>query len=370
VDFPRKLSESGLFRSVTGYQVDPALIPYSVNSPLWSDGVYKERHIALPGSDSTFEFKTSGSWDLPDETVLVKSFALETVAGEPRSRRWIETRFLTKQQGEWFGYSYEWNDEQTDAELVGSEGMDKDFYVKTENGTRQQPWRFPSRAECMVCHSRAAKFVLGLSTEQMNKDHDYGGVIDNQLRVLEHLGVFRVNWLAEAHAAIREELKSEGLDVSAQNKRFSEITATRDQRPAPPVSSLLFQRPDRYTKLADPYDETQPIPARARSYLHSNCAQCHVSAGGGNAQIDLAYRTTLDNMKVIDVPPLHHKYDIADPRIIAPGHPDRSVLLHRVAMRGPGQMPQLATAVVDERAVDVLRRWIAGLPPTAEQTEP
>jgi glucose/arabinose dehydrogenase len=368
-DFPRKLSDSGLFRSVASYRVDPALIPYSVNSPLWSDGAYKERHIALPGADSTFDFTTSGSWDLPDKTVLVKSFALETVEGDPSTRRWIETRFLVKQQGEWAGYSYQWNDEQTDAALVGKDGVDKDFYIKTASGSRRQPWRFPSRTECMVCHSRAAKFVLGLSTEQMNRDHDYGGVVDNQLRVLEHLGVFRVNWMAEAHAAIRKELKDEGLDSSSQTKRFGEITATRDQRPAPPTS-LLFQRPERYAKLPDPYDETQEVAARARSYLHSNCAQCHVAAGGGNAQIDLAYNTPLDNMKVIDLAPLHHKYDLTDPRIIAPGHPERSVLLHRIAIRGPGQMPQLATAVVDERAVDVLRRWIAGLPPTAEQSKP
>ncbi len=368
-EFPRKLSESGLFRSVAGYEVEPALIPYSVNSPLWSDGAYKERHIALPGADSKIEFTTSGSWDFPDETVLVKSFALETVEGDPNSRRWIETRFLTKQQGEWVGYSYAWNNEQTDATLVPAEGADSDFYIRTPSGPRKQPWRFPSRTECMVCHSRAAKFVLGPSTAQMNKDHDYDGVVDNQLRVLEHLGVFGVNWMAEAHAAIREELKAAGLDASAQNKRFGEITATRDQRPAP-LSSLLFQHPERYAKLADPYDETQPIAARARSYLQSNCAQCHVAAGGGNAQIDLAYSTTLDNMKAIDVAPLHHKYNLPNPRIIAPGHPERSVLLHRIAMRGPGQMPQLATAFVDERAVDVVRRWIAELPPTARHSEP
>src|SRR5205814_2177572 len=36
--FPLKLSESGLFRSVKGHEMEPALIPYSVNSVLWSDG--------------------------------------------------------------------------------------------------------------------------------------------------------------------------------------------------------------------------------------------------------------------------------------------------------------------------------------------
>ena len=51
-------------------------------------------------------------------------------------------------------------------------------------GFREQVWHYPSRAECMVCHSRAANFVLGLSSLQMNKIHDYGGCSDNQLREL------------------------------------------------------------------------------------------------------------------------------------------------------------------------------------------
>ena len=43
----------------------------------------------------------------------------------------------------------------------------------------------------MFCHSRAAGFVLGLNTPQMNHVHDYGGVSDNQLRTLDHIGIFQ-----------------------------------------------------------------------------------------------------------------------------------------------------------------------------------
>ena len=42
----------------------------------------------------------------------------------------------------------------------------------------------------MTCHSRAAGFVLGLTEMQLNKVHDYCGVLDNQLRTLKHIGVF------------------------------------------------------------------------------------------------------------------------------------------------------------------------------------
>src|SRR5262249_38093038 len=97
--FPRKLSETGLFRSVKGHEVQPGLIPYSVNAPLWSDGAYKERYIALPGDDPRIDIGTNRGWNFPDLTVLVKSFALEAVEGDAATRRWVETRLLTKQDG-------------------------------------------------------------------------------------------------------------------------------------------------------------------------------------------------------------------------------------------------------------------------------
>src|SRR5262249_43188050 len=150
------------------------------------------RFIALPPGEK-IGFKHSRGWDFPDATVFVKSFALEEKQGDPASRRWIETRFLTKQSGEWYGYSYVWNEEQTDAVLVDSKGLDKPFMVASKDGPKQQVWHYPSRSECMVCHSRAQNFVLGLCEAQMNKDHDYGnGRVDNQLRVLEHLGLLKL----------------------------------------------------------------------------------------------------------------------------------------------------------------------------------
>ena len=359
--FPRKLSETGLFRSVAEFEPQPTLIPYSVNSPLWSDGAYKQRYLALPDEDSKLDFPEKGGWRFPDGTVLVKSFALEAVAGDANSRRWVETRLLTRQQGEWAGYSYAWNDQQTDAVLVGKRGADAEYHIRTAEGRKKQTWHFPSRAECMVCHSRAANFVLGLTTEQLNKEHKYGEVVANQLQMFERLGVLQIDWMAEARAAIRGELRAEGLSAEAANKRFDEIANAQNQRTAP-KSTLLFQRPGRYPAFPDPYDENQPVAARARSYLHSNCAQCHVEAGGGNAQINLAFDTPLQKMNVVDAVPLHHKFDLPAARIIAPGAPERSTLLHRMANRGPGQMPQLATSIVDEKAVQLVREWIEQMP--------
>jgi mono/diheme cytochrome c family protein len=254
------------------------------------------------------------------------------VDGDPKSRRWIETRFLHRENKEWVGYSYRWNNEQTDATIVDKDGADIVFKVRTTDGNMvDRKWRYPSRAECMVCHSRAANYVLGLSTPQLNRDHDYssvGGDVDNQLRTLEHLGYFK--------------LKRKGGKDAAFN-------------------------PDDHPRLADPYDDSEPLADRALSYLHSNCAQCHVAAGGGNSQMVLSFGTKPEKQNLIDAEPLHDRLGIANAKLVAPGSPERSLVLQRIARRGRGQMPQLATSLVDQRAVAMFKEWINGLPTEVDE---
>jgi glucose/arabinose dehydrogenase len=364
--FPRKLSESGLFKSVKGHVMRDSLIPYSVNSPLWSDGAYKARWLGI--TDDNFKIELSGNrgWNFPDKTVAVKSFALEMEEGNPSSRRWIETRFLTKQDDEWSGYSYLWNDEQTDAVLIDAKGMDREYTIRVPRSreraesTRVQKWHYPSRAECMVCHSRAANFVLGLTELQFNKVHDYGSVQDDQLRTLEHLGLLKVDYVRDTKERMREELRSQGKTDKEIDAYMEKQTATRLQRTGK-SSSLLSFAPEKYPRLVDPYDTKADLAARARSYLHANCAQCHVEAGGGNAQMELEFTTALDKMRVLDVKPVHHTFNLPDARLIAPGHPERSVILYRMATREAGFMPPLATSVVDREAVEMLRAWVREL---------
>ena len=307
--FPRTLGESGLFRSVARYEVQPALVPYTVNAPLWSDGAHKERHVALPGVE-TIGFSDKGFWTFPEKTVLVKTFSLDLADG---SRKRVETRLMTLQDKEWFGYSYAWNDEQTDAVLVESAGKDRTYAIA---GKANLVWRYPSRVECMVCHSRAANYVLGLSTRQLNREIECVGGRENQLRTMARAGVFA-------------------------------------QLLPKPVAEL--------PRLADPDDEKADTTARVRAYMHSNCAQCHVWAGGGNAAIDLHADTAADKMKLIRERPLHDKFGIADALLVAPGSPKKSVLLHRMTHRGRGQMPPLGSARVDEKAVKLFEAWIEGM---------
>jgi uncharacterized repeat protein (TIGR03806 family) len=367
--FPRKLSDTGLFVDLANHSMAPGLIPYSVIAPLWSDGADKHRWIALPEGGS-IEVTDNGSWQFPDDTVLVKSFAIAS-SSEPKPTgshgaevkvdRWIETRLLVKQQGEWVGYSYAWNPDQSNAELVEASGRDARIALANSEGEKELAWHFPSRTECMVCHTRAANFVLGITTLQMNKDHDYGhGTVRNQLDALQAMGVIRSTWEADAKGWIKQVMKDSEVDAAVIQKDVAAMKVQEGQRGLR-SRSLLGRPPSETDRLADPYDQEAALEKRVRSYLHANCAYCHVEAGGGNAQMDLSHGVTLERMKILDIKPLHHTFGMQEAKLVAPGSPERSVLLHRLGMRGPGQMPQLGTNVADERAVGLVREWIQSL---------
>jgi uncharacterized repeat protein (TIGR03806 family) len=336
--FPTKLSQTGLFASTKDHTPAVGLIPYSVNAALWSDGASKERFIALPG-ESQIEFETEvypqgapgapPGWRFPADTVLVKTFSLEMEAGNPDSKRRLETRLLhfkpmpgTDEVGGqfWRGYTYVWNDEQTDAELLAAEGLSRPLKIKdaaAPGGVREQVWRFPSRSECTMCHTFAAKYALGVDTLQMNRDHDYGGVIANQLATLEHLGVFT------------------------------------KPLPKPPYD---------LPRLADYHDHAQPLADRARSYLHANCAHCHRKWGGGNADFQLLQTLPLAELGVFDTRPGQGDFGLKDPRILVAGDPERSLVLQRMQKTGLGRMPHIGSNVVDENAVKLIEEWIKQLP--------
>jgi len=301
--FPTTLTGTGLFGSVANHQVAPGVIPYDVISPGWNDGATAERFVALP-DDLQIISNGSGGWTFPNRAVVMQTLS----HGAQR----IETRLLVKQQGEWLGYAYEWNEQQDDAMLVPAAG--KNIQIPDESGSPQD-WRIPSRAECMSCHSRAATYILGLTELQTNRNYHYGEIEDNQLRTLEHIGLF---------------------------------------------DGSLTKQEDRKT-LAAPSDTAASLESRVKSYLHTNCSGCHVAAGGGNARMELKLSTPLDEMKVVSEFPQHATFGLAQPQIISPSSPEQSVMLARLARRGRGQMPPLVSNRVDVDAVELFREWINSL---------
>jgi uncharacterized repeat protein (TIGR03806 family) len=306
---------------VAEHQPAPGVVPYVVSTPGWTDGAVAERLVALPG-DSSIQRISASQWEFPEGAVLVQTLSLPYRLNEGNRKKRIETRILTKQIGVWSGYSYIWNDAQDEATLAPSEGVEillpADVALSSDEQPAAQKWKVPSRTDCMSCHSRAANFVLGLSELQTDCRIQHGDIEINQLRVFEQWKLI-----------------------------------------APIVPSQSSDRPH----LVNPYDASQDLEARARSYLHVNCCSCHVAAGGGNSRIQLNLEQKREDMQLIGAFPQHQSFGLSPAKLVAPGDPKRSVLYHRISRRDLGQMPPRGTHVVDHEAVQLIHDWIAQLPP-------
>jgi glucose/arabinose dehydrogenase len=355
--FPEKLSETGLFTDMPSLTPNPALIPYEINAPAWHDGAVAEHYIGLPGNERMEVMELNG-WNFPDGTALVQTLSLPKAAsgsaGAIEGKRRIETRVLLRQQGEWTGYTYAWNDAQTDALRVPKEG-------ETRLLANQQSWRFPGRQECAFCHSRAANFVLGLNTAQLNRPGRNGTT--NQIAQWEGDGLLKFNHATTEQMEWNDELSRLhlGNDVAKQT-RLDLVLPGEMQRQPRKDSPLLPHAVEALPHLVDPRDATASLDARARSYLQANCAHCHIRSGGGNSLMQLSVTMSDEDMSIFNAVPLHATFGLTDPRLVAPGDPGRSILLYRPAIRGPGQMPPVGTMMPDGEGVALLAKWIASLP--------
>jgi uncharacterized repeat protein (TIGR03806 family) len=298
---PELLSDSGCVDPADITQPYSGLVPYDINAPFWSDGAAKDRHIGLPNS-STISIDANDDWIFPAGAVLVKNFRL--------NGRLIETRHLMRHpDGVWAGYTYEWNVAETEATRVRG--------GKTEVIDGQN-WVFPDEAECLRCHTNVATVALGPETAQLNRDFTYPstGRTHNQLETLDAISMF---------------------------------------------SSPLPGDPATLPNMPDPADVAADLGQRARSYLHTNCSQCHQPGGPTPVNIDLRYTTALPDTNACDVVPDAGGVGIMMPRIIAPGDATRSVLVERVNRRDIFGMPTLGSTIPDAAGVTLLTDWVNGL---------
>lgn len=293
----QRLSATGCVDAANPRLPSTAMIPYNVESQLWSDSTTKERYLALP-DNTKIDLASDGDFLFPVGSVLLKHFKL--------GDKYIETRLFARGQLGWQGFSYEWRDDQTDATLL-ADGKEKTIDTIL--------WQYPSPAQCLVCHTQAANFSLGLETLQLNASMNYSGISANQLDTLAHIQLFS-----------------------------SVMTTT--------------QKAQKLFPLDHP---SATLAQRARSYLHSNCSGCHRPAGVSSVNLDLRFTTTLTAMNACDARPMVEDLGIENARLIAPGEPARSLLLARMKVRNGNQMPTLGTHLVDEAAVQVVSDWIASL---------
>ncbi|MEE8104118.1 MAG: PQQ-dependent sugar dehydrogenase [Planctomycetota bacterium] len=247
-EFPPTLSATGIFADTANLTAASGLIEYAVNEPFWSDGAMKRRWIGLP-EQTRIGFSSDGSWSFPWGTVLVKHFELPLATGTTRR---LETRLLIRAEQGWSGYVYRWNDEQTDADLLpaGAEDVFQVADPEAPGGVREQTWTYPARTDCLGCHTAAEGFVLGVRTQQINRDFEFPLGTDNQLRAWNHIGLF-------------------DTDIGAAG-----------DHPA----------------YADTRDEDLDLRTRARVYLAVNCSNCHQPDGTTGENLDLRLSTERADM--------------------------------------------------------------------------
>jgi len=298
---PATLSASGCVVAGNATQPSSGLIPYSINTPFWSDGANKDRWMALPDGQK-LSVASDGDWQFPAGSVLMKNFRLNNTL--------VETRLLVHHpDGAWAGYTYEWNAAQTDANRVigGATRM-----------VQGQAWIFPSEAQCDQCHTAAAGRTLGLETAQLNRNLLYPqtGRTANQLIT---------------HSAID--------------------TVTPDY-PAD-VQSL--------PAMPDPFDTNVSLSNRARAYLHSNCSNCHRPGGPTPSTLDLRFTTDLSQTNACNVVPTSGDLGLPNARLIAPGSATSSVIPARMNTRGANAMPPIGSNIADTAGVALIEQWINSL---------
>lgn len=323
---PSLLSETGAFVDLATLEPRAGLLPYGVNSPLWTDGSVKKRWIAIPNdgladsADEKIRFRADASWTFPAGTVLVKQFDLPVDAREPSRIRRVETRFIVRvNDGSVYGVTYRWRPDGSDAELLTT-GLEEDLDVTSANGTvSQQTWSFPSREDCVYCHNASAGHVLGVRTHQLNGDYAYEvtGRTANQLSTWNQLGLFEP---ALDEAAIPNLLRAAPLD-----------------------------------------DETVAVEHRVRSYLDANCSSCH-HPDYLAATFDARLTTPLEEQAMVDGLVIY-ELGVPNARVVAPQSIERSLLHRRMSALGLHQMPPIGRNVVDRDAVARVSEWILSLEP-------
>jgi len=301
--FPERLSQTGCVDPADATRPVPAAIPYGVNVPFWSDGAEKDRWLAVPDG-TTITPGPDGDLDLPVGSVVGKTFR----SGGVR----IETRLMVRHaDGEWAGYTYAWNDAQTDATLLPSSAT---------RTVGDRPFYLPARHECVQCHTAAAGRTLGLELAQLDGDLVYPTTArrSNQLATLNHIGLFGA-------------------------------AGTRPADASAPVPAF-----------PDPFG-TAPLELRARAYLHTNCASCHRPGTTQRTDMDLRFGTPLASTKACGAAPKISDLGVADAKLLLPGSPSKSLLALRMRAAAAHRMPPLGLLRADDAGIALVEAWIASL---------
>ena len=317
---PEKLTDYGFFKGNPASQQPAAgVVPYTLNTPLFSDYAEKLRFVKLPAGQSV-AYNDTAVLAFPVGTTLIKTFYYPVDFRDPaKGRRLIETRLLIHQPEGWKALDYVWNDEQTDAFLEVAGDTKTVSYVDRDGKSHQQSYTIPNQNQCKGCHNRNEVLMpIGPSVRQLNGELAYGNSVENQL----------THWQRTAMLT--------GLPAL-------------ENCPKAPVWN-------------DP--KTGSLNDRARIWLDINCAHCHNPTGpamtsGLNLSVSERDPTALG---VLKTPVAAGRGSGGRSYDIVPGKPDESILTYRLHSTDPGvMMPELGRKTVHTESLELLRAWIMAM---------
>ncbi len=318
---PELLSEYELFQGdLAAHEPAEGVFHYELNTTLFSDHTSKYRVIRLP-SGKPIDYREEGVVAFPVGTLIAKTFSYPRDFRDPsQGDSHLETRIEIRREEGWYGYSYQWNEQQTDAKLVlGGAELDA-RWIDEQGKDRSLTYQIPNANQCLNCHAQDKKYEpIGPTAANLNRAAPHSS--ENQLQML---------------------IDSDQLEGSPP----------LDQIASMPVAGA---------------SEDFSVAERARAWLDVNCAHCHNPRGTARPSgLDLRYhQDELARIGVWKTPVAAghgsggHEYDIV------PGKPDESILLHRMQSVDPSvMMPNVARQLVPEEGLQLVRQWIAEMSPT------
>ncbi len=319
--FKTKLSDYGFFEGkISDMNPIEGVVPYSLNTPLFSDYAEKMRFVKLP-HDEKVSYNDSTVLDFPIGTILIKTFYyFNDVRDDSKGRQLIETRLLLHEPTGWEALVYVWNEEQTEAYLDVA-GGEKYVTWKNEKGKKQKVnYLIPNLNQCKGCHNKSQKMTpIGPSIRQLNGDFTYQDEVKNQLLQWQDFGML------------------EGLPPNLENI------------PKTPIWNDM--------KSGD-------VNSRARAYLDINCAHCHSQNGPARTSgLYLDHHEQNPNTLGINKSPVAAGRGSGDREFtIVAGKPDESIMVFRMESEDAGiRMPEISRQLVHKEGVALIREWIEGM---------
>lgn len=313
-EFHKKLSEWKLFKGELK-NLEPAkgVVPYDLNTPLFSDYAVKDRFIRLP-KGTMVSYNDTGVFDMPEGTVLIKNFSFPQDFRDPsRGRRIVETRLLVKQPGGWVPYQYIWNKEQTEAEFDPIGEVTEVDYVDAGGKRVHTRYIVPNQMQCRGCHRQQDVVLpIGIAARHLNGTFKYASGEENQLQY----------WVSQKMI----EIPAAGMPANAMWN-----------------------------------DPSASVESRARAYLDINCGFCHRPGGAASTSGLWLHAANQDAtaLGIMKTPVAagrgsgNLQYDIV------PGHPDKSILLYRMQSTDPGiAMPEIGRLQLHKEGIALVSEWI------------